>query len=326
MRYTRLQVCAALLTVAAGAGAQVPATPPTPPTPPAPAERAERVMRHFVQDSAVLNRATLGVTLNQTGSRRDTLGIFISAVAENGPAERAGIIEGDRIGSINGVDVRTTATDAGDSYLAGVAHRRLTLEMRKLTAGQRVNLRVWSAGRYKDVQVTTARYAEVYPSRGRTIRVGDGLLVPSPGVAPSIRIAPMIRSRTLMRTPLVAPLQLEGTRIELDAMEHALVESQVALETMRAGAVEHAAKALRAAEAKIVELEPLMIDLDHFEENHFIEPRDDAVMGAPIAAGQAVSDPLDANDADELAREAIRQANETLRVLEATEVAEMSSI
>lgn len=294
MRYTRLQVCAALLTVAAGAGAQVPATPPTPPTPPAPAERAERVMRHFVQDSAVLNRATLGVTLNQTGSRRDTLGIFISAVVENGPAERAGIIEGDRIASINGVDVRTTATDAGDSYLAGVAHRRLTLEMRKLTAGQRVNLRVWSAGRYKDVQATTARYADVYPSRGRTIRVGDGLLVPTPGLAPSIRIAPTIRNRTLMRTPLVAPLQLEGTRIELDAMEHAVVESQVGL--------------------------------DHFEENHFIEPLNEALLEAPIGAGLAVSDPLDANDAEELAREAIRQANETLRVLEATEVAELSAI
>jgi hypothetical protein len=322
MRYTRLQVCAALLTVAAGAGAQVPATPPTPPNP---AERAGQIIRHMVQDSAVLNRAVLGVTLNQTGSMRDTLGIFISTVVQNGPAERAGIVEGDRIATINGVDVRTTATDAADSYLAGVAHRRLTLEMRKLTAGQRVNLRVWSAGRYKDVQVTTARYADVYPSRGRTIRVGDSeLWVPTPGVAPSIRLAPTIRNRTLMRTRPVAPLRLDGTRIHLDAMEHALGESQVALEAVRANAVEHAAKTLRAAEAKLVELEPLF--LDYFNGHHFIEPPVEELLEGTAMGEPAAAEPLDAHEADELAREAIRQAQETLRVLGETEVAELSSI
>lgn len=327
MRYTRLQVCAALFTMAGTAGAQVPPTPPTPPTPPAPVERAERVMRHLVQDSAMLNRATIGVTLNQTGSRRDTLGIFISAVVENGPAERAGIFEGDRIATINGVDVRTTATDAGDSYLAGVAHRRLTLEMRKLTAGQTVNLRVWSAGRYKDVQVTTARYADVYRSRGRTIRVGDGeLWVPTPGVAPSVRIAPMIRNRTLMRTPLVAPLHLEGTRLQLDAMEHALGQSEVALEAVKADAVEHAAEALAAATAELLELEPVIIDLDHFGETHLIEPLDEALLDAAGSSEPGADEPLDAEEADELAREAVRQATETLRALGDTEVAEVDSI
>ncbi len=281
----------------------------------------------MLQDSTVQNRAVLGVTLNQTGSMRDTLGIFITAVAQNGPAERAGIVEGDRIAIINGVDVRTTATDAADSYLAGVAHRRLTLEMRKLTAGQRVNLRVWSAGRYKDVQVTTARYADVYPSRGRAIRVGDSeLWVPSPGVAPSIRVAPTIRNRTLMRTRPVAPLRLDGTRIHLDAMEHALGESHVALEAVRASAMEHAAKALRAAEAQLVELEPLLIELDHLDGNHFIELPDETLLDVTATGEPLVAEPLDADAADELAREAIRQANETLRGLGEAEVAELSSI
>jgi hypothetical protein len=281
----------------------------------------------MLQDSTVLNRAVLGVTLNQTGSMRDTLGIFISAVAQNGPAERAGIVEGDRIAMINGVDVRTTATDAADSYLAGVAHRRLTLEMRKLTAGQRANLRVWSGGRYKDVQVTTARYADVYPSRGRTIRVGDSeLWVPSPGAAPSIRLAPTIRNRTLMRTRPVAPLRLDGARIHLDAMEHAMGESQVALEAVQAGAMEHAAKALRAAEARLAELEPLFIELNHFDGSRFIEAPDEAVLDVTAMSELADAEPLDADEADELAREAIRQANETLRGLGETEVAELSSI
>lgn len=282
----------------------------------------------MLADSTVLNRATLGVTLNQTGSRRDTLGIFISAVAENGPAERAGIYEGDRIALINGVDVRTSVTDAGDSYLAGVAHRRLTLEMRKLTAGQRVNLRVWSAGRYKDVQVTTARYAEVYPNRGRAISIGEGgAWVPGPGVAPSIRVAPMIRNRTLLRTPRANRLRTDDVRIHRDAMEHALRESKVAVEAAKAGAAEHAARALAEVNAQLAEMEPIVIDLDlDFDENHFIEPLDELLLETTVTGEHAANDLLDASDADELAREAIRQANETLRTLGEIEVSELSSI
>lgn len=283
-------------------------------------------MRRMVTDSALLNRATLGVTLNQTGSRRDTLGIFISAVAENGPAERAGIYEGDRIAAINGVDVRTSATDAGDSYLAGVAHRRLTLEMRKLTAGQRVSLRVWSAGRYKDVQVTTARYAEVYPNRGRTISIGSGGMW-APGTGPTIRVAPRIRNRTMLRTPRMSPMHFDGAHIQLDAMEHALGESKVALEAVRAGAVEHAKKALIDAEGQLMDLEPMIIEMEHFfDDKHLLEPLDDLLLDTVESGDQASNDPLDASGADELAREAIRQAEETLRTIGEIEVADLGSI
>lgn len=284
-------------------------------------------MRRMVADSAVLNRATLGVTLNQTGSRRDTLGIFISAVAESGPAERAGVYEGDRIAAINGVDVRTSATDAGDSYLAGVAHRRLTLEMRKLTAGQRVSLRVWSGGRYKDVQVTTARYAEVYPNRGRAISIGSGGLW-APGLERTIRVAPMIRNRTLMRTPRVAPMHFDGAHIELDAMGHALAESKVALEAVRAGAVEHAKKALIEAEGQLLDLEPMILEMEHLfdGDDHLIEPLDDVLLDKMESGDQVSADPLDANGAGELAREAVRQAEETLRTIGEIEVADLSSI
>ncbi|HEX6252236.1 MAG TPA: PDZ domain-containing protein [Gemmatimonadaceae bacterium] len=284
-------------------------------------------MRRMVVDSAALNRATLGVTLNQTGSRRDTLGIFISAVVENGPAERAGIYEGDRIAAINGVDVRTSATDAGDSYLAGVAHRRLTLEMRKLTAGQRVNLRVWSGGRYKDVQVTTARYADVYRNRGRTISIGSGDMW-APGLERTIRIAPRIRNRTLMRTPRVAPMHFDGAHIELDAMGHALAESKVALEKVRAGAMEQARKALSDAEVELLELEPMIIDMEHLfdSDNHLIEPLDDVLLETMESGDQVSDDQLDANDAGELAREAVRQAEATLRSIGEIEVADSGSI
>ena len=112
-------------------------------------------------DSAFMKRAAIGVQLSPTGTSRDTLGVFISRVTPKGPAENAGIVEGDRIISINGVDLRVNAADAGDSYAAGLPSRRLTREVAKLAPGAVVNLRVWSGGRIRDVQITTGRASDI---------------------------------------------------------------------------------------------------------------------------------------------------------------------
>ena len=111
-------------------------------------------------DSTLAKRAVLGVQVSSTGSMRDTLGVFIARVTPKGPAETAGVVEGERIASINGVDLRLNAADAGDSYAAGLASRRLTRELEKVTPGSRVTLRVWSGGRTRDVQVTAGRASE----------------------------------------------------------------------------------------------------------------------------------------------------------------------
>jgi hypothetical protein len=112
-------------------------------------------------DSTLAKRAALGVQVSSTGSLRDTLGVFIARVTPKGPAETAGIFEGERIVSINGVDLRLNSADAGDSYASGLASRRLTREIQKVTPGSRVNLRVWSGGRTRDVQVTAGRASEL---------------------------------------------------------------------------------------------------------------------------------------------------------------------
>ena len=112
-------------------------------------------------------RAALGLELRATGTRRDTLGVFVQAVTPKGPAETAGIIEGDRIAAINGVDLRTTAADVDDSYTNGLAAHRLTREVQKLTPGNRVTLRVYSGGRFRDVQVTAGKASEVRRLGGR---------------------------------------------------------------------------------------------------------------------------------------------------------------
>src|SRR5687767_547486 len=115
----------------------------------------------YRMDSAMARRAALGLELRPTGTRRDTLGVFIAAVTPKGPAETAGIIEGDRIAAINGVDLRTAAGDVDDSYTNGLAAHRLGREVQKLTPGSRVTLRVYSGGRFRDVQVTAGKASDV---------------------------------------------------------------------------------------------------------------------------------------------------------------------
>jgi len=116
-------------------------------------------------DSAMMNRAALGMQLSATGSVRDTLGVFVTAVTPKGPAENAGVVEGDRIVSINGVDLRVAPGDVDDGYASGLPSHRLSREVGKLTPGSRVNLRVYSGGRVRDVQVTAGRASDVMRTR-----------------------------------------------------------------------------------------------------------------------------------------------------------------
>ena len=81
-------------------------------------------------------RAVIGVTMS-TGGARDTLGIRISEVAAGSPAEKAGIKEGDRLQSINGVNLKLAPIDVGDQGMADAMSRRLTRELGKLEAGRR---------------------------------------------------------------------------------------------------------------------------------------------------------------------------------------------
>jgi hypothetical protein len=126
-------------------------------------------------DSAMAKRAALGIELRATGTRRDTLGVFVEGVTPKGPAEAAGIIEGDRIAAINGIDLRTSSADVEDSYTNGLAAHRLTREVQKLTPGSRVTLRVYSGGRYRDVQVVAGKASDIL-GFGRAFRIG----VPGP--------------------------------------------------------------------------------------------------------------------------------------------------
>lgn len=140
-----------------------------------------RIFR-FKEDSSLIKRAMIGVSVQTTGTKRDTLGVFIASVTPDGPAEKAGIVEGERIAAINGVDLRVAAADVEDSYTAGIASHRLTREVQKLTPGATVTLRVVSGGRSRDVQVVTARASDLMKLHGPFGMVFPGGQLMQPGM------------------------------------------------------------------------------------------------------------------------------------------------
>ena len=121
---------------------------------------------------AAEDRAVLGLELNPSGSKRDTLGVLVISLHEDGPAEKAGLVEGDRIAAVNGTDVRVRHDDAGDDWVSNAMVSRFQRAMRAVKPGDKVELRVWSGGQTKTVQVTAAKASEVYKDQVRRMRIG----------------------------------------------------------------------------------------------------------------------------------------------------------
>lgn len=107
------------------------------------------------------DRAVLGISLGGNGSRRDTLGVLVVGVANEGPAAKAGIDEGDRVAAINGVDLRVASEDAGDWQASNSRVNRLNRAMENVKAGDAVELRVYSNGQTKTVRVEAAKASDV---------------------------------------------------------------------------------------------------------------------------------------------------------------------
>src|SRR5690242_11730072 len=109
-------------------------------------------------------RAVIGVTTSGNATSRDTLGVLVSSVRSGSPAEKAGIEEGNRIASINGVSLKLSPADVGDPDMAGVMTRRLSRELDKLKPGDEVDLRVYANGQNKTVKIKTIAPQDLYES------------------------------------------------------------------------------------------------------------------------------------------------------------------
>lgn len=99
-------------------------------------------------------RGMIGVRIGGTGHARDTLGLFVSSVTGGSGADKAGLVEGERIAFVNGVDVRVPREDVDDVPAASARVDRFVRTVQQVEPGKTVALRVWSAGRLRDVTVT----------------------------------------------------------------------------------------------------------------------------------------------------------------------------
>ncbi|HEX5971245.1 MAG TPA: PDZ domain-containing protein [Gemmatimonadaceae bacterium] len=109
--------------------------------------------------------AALGLTTRATGTLRDTLGLLVTSITKDSPAERAGLEEGNRIAAINGVSLRANAADIEDIELSNALTHRLTRELQKVKPGDEVELRVYRDGRTQPVRVKTADADSVFARR-----------------------------------------------------------------------------------------------------------------------------------------------------------------
>src|SRR5690242_13923675 len=109
--------------------------------------------------------AALGLTTRATGTLRDTLGLLVTSITKDSPAERAGLEEGNRIAAINGVSLRANAADIEDIELSNALTHRLTRELEKVKPGDEVELRVYRDGRTQPVRVKTAEADSVFARR-----------------------------------------------------------------------------------------------------------------------------------------------------------------
>ena len=180
--------------------------------------RRVRVSRSDMED-----RPVLGLSVHSTGSRRDTLGIMVQSVAEEGPAEKAGIFEGDRIAAINGVDLRVSREDAGDDWVGNARSNRFSRELRKVKVGDDVELRVYSNGQFRTVRVKAARAGDVYKEEGRRMGFffgdgdfqGFGALAPMPPMPPMAPMPPAPPRVRILRAPQIFELE-DGARYEAE--------------------------------------------------------------------------------------------------------------
>ncbi len=102
-------------------------------------------------------RRVLGVSFSQRGSMRDTAGLIITSITSGGAADKAGLNEGDRLISIDGIDLRVPSADADTPEGVEARVSRMRRQLDAVKDSQPVRLEVLSDGRRRTVSVTPTR-------------------------------------------------------------------------------------------------------------------------------------------------------------------------
>src|SRR4030095_9558495 len=85
--------------------------------------QAQGPPRTYSYDSRYDDRDRAAIAIStSSGGKRDTLGLLVSSVTVGGPADKAGIEEGNRIASINGVSLRLSVAEDGGGEQGRISH------------------------------------------------------------------------------------------------------------------------------------------------------------------------------------------------------------
>lgn len=171
-------------------------------------------------------RMLLGLSLGTSGTDRDTLGLLVTQVLRDGPADRAGIDEGNRVAEIDGVSLRLDPVDIGRQGAIDAVMRRLSRTLRGLQGGEQAALRVFSAGKFKNANVQLANSPNAPNGASVAIAIPSApVTTPSP-VAVAGGGEPAARSTTLtgaMQT--LGDLQSQLRRLADDEGSTALADT-----------------------------------------------------------------------------------------------------
>jgi len=200
-------------------------------------------------------RAVIGIGYGLTGSKRDTAGVFVNSVVADGPSEKAGIVEGDRIAAINGVSLKMSKDDIEDGWAGNSRMNQLSREMTKAKPGDAVELTVISGGRARTVKVTTVKASSLKESGSMFFyRSPEAAMPPMPPMpamaprAPSAPRAPAVRWRTFDDGNIDLQLEMSGVR---DEIERAMREEMPRMRIELKQGLEQARKELQGTQMKI---------------------------------------------------------------------------
>jgi hypothetical protein len=160
-----------------------------------PSDQGTRRATNAEGDVAADARTLLGLAIGTSGTDRDTLGLLVTQVLRDGPGDRAGIDEGNRLAEIDGVSLRLDPADVGRASATDAVMRRLTRTLRGLQSGEQATLRIFGAGKFKNVSVQIGNAAS---TPNATVAAA-----PAPTPAPTVLTLPT--RKPAAATPEAAP-------------------------------------------------------------------------------------------------------------------------
>ena len=172
--------------------------------------------------------AILGMSVSVSGSDRDTLGLLISNITRGGPADEAGVDEGNRLAAINGVSLRIDRESVGQRDAGDGVFRRLARELAELRSGDEVTLRVFGSGRFRNVTLHP-----VLPTTARAPGRATPVPVPAPvpaGEADEAREPAREPASIATVVDGIAALQAQLRRLEQNEGATAMLDSLAQIE------------------------------------------------------------------------------------------------